>query len=70
MLRLVAVGKTDVSGEFGASFIRVIRIGELGTMLAVAINRRKLRRNTIGMKEALRPSETSVLTRATQRNIP
>jgi hypothetical protein len=64
----------------------VIRIGELGTILAVTSNR-----NTLGsmfrllvtadifpisqilvtlMMEALRSSETSVLTRATRRNIP
>jgi hypothetical protein len=38
--------KTDVSEELIASFIRVTRIGELGTTLAVTSNRRKLRRNT------------------------
>jgi hypothetical protein len=38
MLRLVALVRTDVSEELGASFIRVIRIGELGTMLAVTSN--------------------------------
>jgi hypothetical protein len=31
----------DVSEELSASFIRVTRIGELGTMLAVTSNRRK-----------------------------
>jgi hypothetical protein len=35
MLRLVALVRTDVSEEPGASFIRVSRIGELGTTLAV-----------------------------------
>jgi hypothetical protein len=34
--------KTDVLEELGAS-IRVTRIGELGTMLAVTSNQRKLR---------------------------
>jgi hypothetical protein len=38
--------KSDVSEEFSASFIRVTRIGELGTTLAVTSNRRTLRRNT------------------------
>jgi hypothetical protein len=46
MLRLVALVRTDVSEELNASFIRVIRIGELGTEVAVTSNRRKLRRNT------------------------
>jgi hypothetical protein len=38
--------KSDVSEELSASFIKVTRIGELGTTLAVTGNRRKLRRNT------------------------
>jgi hypothetical protein len=44
--RCVAIVRTDVSEELRASFIRVTRIGELGTMLAVTSNRRTLRRNT------------------------
>jgi hypothetical protein len=39
MLRRVALIGTDVSKEHGASFIRVTRIGELGTTLAVTRNR-------------------------------
>jgi hypothetical protein len=39
MLRRVALVKTDVSEELSASFIRVTRIGELGTTLAVTSNR-------------------------------
>jgi hypothetical protein len=35
MLRLVALVRTDVSEELNASFIRVTKIGELGTTLAV-----------------------------------
>jgi hypothetical protein len=35
MLRRVALVRTDVSEELSASFIRVTRIGELGTRLAV-----------------------------------
>jgi hypothetical protein len=86
MLCRVALVRTDVSEEISASFIRVARIGELGTTLAVTSNRSTLRRN-IGclvtasvvprsqilvtlMKEALSSSETSVLRRATRRNIP
>jgi hypothetical protein len=37
---------TDVSKELTASFIRVKRIGELETTLAVTSNRRTLSRNT------------------------
>jgi hypothetical protein len=44
MLRIVALVRSDVSEEFSSSFIRVIRIGELGTTLAVTSNRRTLRR--------------------------
>jgi hypothetical protein len=46
MLHRVAIVRTDVSEELSASFIRVTRIGELGTMLAVISNRHTLRRNT------------------------
>jgi hypothetical protein len=45
MLRRVALVRTDISEKLSASTIRVIRIGELGT-LAVTSNRRTLRRNT------------------------
>jgi hypothetical protein len=74
--------RTNVSEEPSTSFIRVTGISELGTMLSVASNRRTLRRNLVTasvvpsslilvtlMKEELGSSETSVLTRATQRNI-
>jgi hypothetical protein len=47
MLRHVALVRTDVSEELTASFIRVTRIGELGTTLAVTINRHTLRRNAL-----------------------
>jgi hypothetical protein len=46
MLRRVALVRTDVSEEPGASFIRVTRIGQLGTTQAATSNRRTLRRNT------------------------
>jgi hypothetical protein len=42
MLRRVALVRTDVSEELSASFIRVTRIDELGTTLAVTSNRCKL----------------------------
>jgi hypothetical protein len=63
MLRRVALVLTDVSEELSASFIRVTRIGELGTTLAVTSNRRSLRKNTGS-------SETSVLTRTIRPKIP
>jgi hypothetical protein len=40
MLRRVALVRTDVSEELSASFIKVTKIGELGTTLAVTSNRR------------------------------
>jgi hypothetical protein len=43
MLRRVALVRTDVSEELRASFIRVTRIGELGTTLAVTSNYSTLR---------------------------
>jgi hypothetical protein len=61
----MALERTDVSEELSASFIRVTRIGELGTTLAATSNQRTLRRNTW-----LSSSEKSVLTRTTGRNIP
>jgi hypothetical protein len=89
MLRHVALVITDVSEELSACFIRVTRIGELRTTLAVTSNQyhlvflRSVRRLLVTasvvpsspilvtlMKEALSSSETSVLTRATWRNIP
>jgi hypothetical protein len=84
MLRRVALEGTDVSEELSASIIRVIRIGELGT-LAVTSNRRTLRvfrllvtANVVPsspilvtlMMEELSSSETLVLTRVTRRNMP
>jgi hypothetical protein len=85
MLCHVALVRTDVSEELSTSFIRVTRISELGTTLAVTSNRCTLQRNNkllvtasivpsslilvILMMEALSSSETSVLTGATRCNI-
>jgi hypothetical protein len=75
MLCRVALVRTDVSEQLSASFIKVTRIGELETTLALTSNRRTLRVPTSPslvplMKEALSSSETSVLTRITRCNIP
>jgi hypothetical protein len=45
MLLHMALVRTDISEDLGASIIRVTRLGEVGT-LAVTSNRRMLRRNT------------------------
>jgi hypothetical protein len=76
----VALIRTDVSEELSAFFIRVTRIGELGTTLDVTSNRRTLLVTASVvpsspilvtlMKEALNSFETPVLTRVARRNIP
>jgi hypothetical protein len=86
MLCRVALVRTDVSEEPSASFIRVTRIGELGTALAPTSNQRMPRSVcqllvtasivpsspilVTVVMEALGSSETAVLTRATRHNIP
>jgi hypothetical protein len=83
MLRRVALVRTDVSEELSASFIRVIRIGELRTALGVCLFLRSERRLlvtasvvpsspilVIPMKEGPNSYETTILTRATRRSIP
>jgi hypothetical protein len=49
MLRRVALVRTEVSEECRASIIRVTRIGELGTTLAVTSNRRRVPRKHCNM---------------------
>jgi hypothetical protein len=49
MLRRVALVRTDVSEEPGASFIRVTRIGELGTTQAATSNRRTIKMAAINI---------------------
>jgi hypothetical protein len=82
MFRRVALVRTDVSEELSTSFIRVTRIGELGTMLSVTGNRYSVGQLLVTanvvpsspilvtlMKEVPRSSETSIITGATRRNI-
>jgi hypothetical protein len=64
MLRRVALVRTDTSEGRRASIIRTTRIGELGTPLAVTSVVPSSPLLVTLMKKA------SVLTRATQRNIP
>jgi hypothetical protein len=79
-LRPVALVRTDVSEELSASIIRVTRDCELG-MLAItffpSVHRLLVTANVPSspilvslMMEALSSSGTSVVTRATRRNIP
>jgi hypothetical protein len=86
MLRHVALVRTDIPEELSAPFIKVTRIGELGTTQAATSNRRTLRRSMcrllvtasvvpsslilVTLMETLSSSGMSVLTRATWHNIP
>jgi hypothetical protein len=82
MLRHVVLARTKVSEELSASIISTTRIGELEQRYP-QLSPRSLRRllvttNVVSsspildtlMMEALSSSETSVLIRITQRNIP
>jgi hypothetical protein len=77
VLRLVALVRIDVSEQCITSVFRVTRNGELGTALAVTSNR-LVTANIVPsspvlvtlMMEAIRYSETSVLTRATRHYSP
>jgi hypothetical protein len=73
---VVLLVRTDVSEEPSASIIRVTRIGELLHLVFLRYVRRLLVTTNVlpilvtQMMEALSSSETSVLTRATRRDIP
>jgi hypothetical protein len=78
MLRRVALVRTDVPEERITSIIRITGIGELGNMLPLtSVLRLAVTANVDPsspirvtlMMEAIRSSETSVLTRTTRRNI-
>jgi hypothetical protein len=74
----VALVRTHVAEEIGASIIRVTRIGELGTLAITSVRQLLVTASVVSsspilvtlMKEALSSTKTSVLTRATRRNIP
>jgi hypothetical protein len=71
MLRHVALIRTNVFGERIACIIRIRRIDELGTTLAATAGVIPSTPILVTLtEEALSSSETSVLTRATRRNIP
>jgi hypothetical protein len=78
MLHSVALVRTEVLEELGASIIRVTRTGELGTTLAVTSVRWLLVMANVPsspilvtlMMKALSSSEMSVLTRVAGCNIP
>jgi hypothetical protein len=65
MLRRLALVRTEVSEEPSAFFIRLTRIGELGTTLAATSNRRTMRRNISSQRNI---SEDTILLNFKQAN--
>jgi hypothetical protein len=59
MLRRVALVRTDVSWEPGASFIRVTRIGKQGTTQAATSNLRTLQRRFLQEPHGLTSQKTT-----------
>jgi hypothetical protein len=70
LLRRVALIRTDVSEESGASFIRNVFLRSVRRLLVAACVVPSSQIFVTLMKEAPGSSETSVLTRATRRNNP
>jgi hypothetical protein len=77
MLNRVVLERTYVSEELSASFIRVTRRAELGTLAVPNVRRFLVTVNVPSspilvtlMMQALSSSETPVLSRATRHNIP
>jgi hypothetical protein len=74
MLRRVVLVRTDVSEELSASFIRVTRFGELGTILAVISNHVRCEEIPIEVLVFLRSVRRLLLTAgvvpSSRRNIP
>jgi hypothetical protein len=62
MLRCVALVRNEVSGERRASIIRVTKIGELETTLAVTSNRRTQRRKTTLEAHGVTSQNTAFIT--------